>query len=422
MLRIFLVLLLTLSTLFAEKITHFHIDMTLEPGGGLAVTETIDYHFETTQRHGIFRDIPSQIKYKGIVKDIGLYDFTVEMDGHPVNWQKSTWHAQHAGEIIRLKIGDAATLLSGEHRYTIQYRVKKGVLPAAQNPRNDAVRWNIVGTGWGVPIYDIRATFHLPENLTHDHIALSTYTGRYGATATNAQTQWRDDRTLEVYISHLEPYEGATVELAFPAGILGQSGLDNVEQSVWERFLSQWHWAALVGYLLYFFEARKKYTGFVDKRSVAVQYLPPKGLSLLQSGLLLDKHADNKDFAAAILELAQLGYIEIEQPGSRTDPILKRTDKLPKGLTKDQQYLLAEVLFPGEKKHFVMKQATPQSAHRLKTALDHINTNLYTWSVEAGYMAENPQKTRKHFLTKSALLMLPVAALTFYTLFRQMGM
>jgi hypothetical protein len=36
-------------------------------------------------------------------------------------------------------------------------------------------------------------------------------------------------------------------------------------------------------------------------------------------------------------------------------------------------------------------------------------------------MEENPQKTRKRFLTKSVLFLLPVVGMTFYILFRQMG-
>ena len=50
-----------------------------------------------------------------------------------------------------------------------------------------------------------------------------------------------------------------------------------------------------------------------DHRSIAVQYEPPKDLSLLQSGLILDRFTDNEDFAPAVLELAQQGYLEIIQ-------------------------------------------------------------------------------------------------------------
>jgi len=137
-------------------------------------------------RHGIYRDIPYQIKYDGVRKDIGLYDFSVTMDGMPVLWGKSRQHSPLAGELLHIKIGSASSYLSGKHRYTIAYRVKRGILPASQNPNNDAVRWNIVGTGWPVPLENITAHFYLPETLNSADIALSTYTGSYGTASSSA--------------------------------------------------------------------------------------------------------------------------------------------------------------------------------------------------------------------------------------------
>jgi uncharacterized membrane protein YgcG len=416
-----LLLLFGSTALFAEKIDRYEVDVFIKRSGELAIVEKIDYDFGGIGRHGIFRDIPRQIKYKEVIKDIGLYDISVSMDGGPVAWERQTYHADHAGEILRLKIGSASRLIHGRHHFTIRYRVKMGVLSASGNEQRDAIRWNVIGTGWSIPIENVKALFFLPEVLSKEEVSLSTYTGKYGERTSRTKSRWLTPYQLEVTIDHLAPYEGATVELAFPVGMLRQSGLDNVAPTLWERFLSQWHWAALFAYLLYFFEVRKKYTGFEDKRSVAVQYLPPKGLSVLQSGLLLDKHADEKDFAAAVLELAQLGYLEINQASRHTDPVLKRLEKPQEGLTLNQKYLLNEILFK-DKAFFVMKRGTPESAKRLKSKFDHINNNLYTWSVAEGYMEENPKKTRRRFLTKSLLLLLPVVAMTFYTLFRQMGM
>ena len=56
--------------------------------------------------------------------------------------------------------------MTGKHLYTIAYRVKKGVLPAAQNEENDAIRWNIIGTGWQIPISNVEANFFLPPSLS----------------------------------------------------------------------------------------------------------------------------------------------------------------------------------------------------------------------------------------------------------------
>ncbi|HHO65916.1 MAG TPA: DUF2207 domain-containing protein, partial [Epsilonproteobacteria bacterium] len=354
------------NTLWAEKISNYEINVTVEQSGELSIVETILYDFEGLEKHGIFRDIPFQIKHGTTIKDLGLYDFSVTMDKNSVGWQQSTLRSGKAGEIIRLKIGSATTFVQGVHTYQIRYRVKKGVLPAAQNPDNDAIRWNIIGTGWSVPVNKVKAYITLPASLSQSSVALSTYTGLYGTNTSKAKSRWLTPQLLEIEVAQLAPHEGATVELAYPAGTLDQNGRNNVKASFLDWFLSYWHWGALAGFLLYFSNMLKKHSGFKDNRAVAVQYEPPKGLSVLQSGLILDKHADNEDFAAAVLELAQLGHLEIDHRNEKADPILRRLDKSRDDLTMNQKYLLSEILFKG-KSAFMLSKGSASVAEKLKS-------------------------------------------------------
>lgn len=405
---------------YAEKITNYKINVTIEQSGELAIVESIEYDFEGQSKHGMFRDIPFTIKINSRIIDLGLYDFSVQMDDGRVEWVESTMGSTHAGDIKRLKIGSASTLVTGKHLYKIAYRVKKGVLPAAQNEQNDAIRWNIVGTGWNIPIENVTSVFYLPQSLSAQNIALSSYTGGYGAKGSNARTRWINDRELEVHIENLKLHEGATVEIAYPSGLLDQSGADNVKATFMDWFLGNWHWGALAGFLLYFKTMLKRYTGFVDKRSIAVWYEAPKGLSLLQSGVVLDKFADDEDYAAAILELGYLGYLTIDQKDKNADPVLVRTDKKAENLTMDQRYLLDSTLFKGTKS-FVMSGGSESKAKKLQNSFKHINKMLYTWSVSDDYMSENPQRIRKSFVGKSIMWLLPFFALAGYTLFKKFG-
>ncbi len=409
-----------ITSAWAEKISNYEVNVTVEQSGELSITETIFYDFEGLEKHGIFRDIPFTVKVNSLIKDLGLYDFSVQLDDNPVEWQQSTMKSGHAGEIIRIKIGSALTYVSGTHTYKIHYRVKKGVLPAAQNTNNDAIRWNIIGSGWAIPIYNVIAHFSLPASLSSNNIATSSFTGRHGVKTSTAKTNWLQTNLLEVYIAQLAPHEGATVELAYPANSLDQNGQENVKASFMEWFLSIWHWGALAGFLLYFYNMLKRHTGFKDNRAVAVQYEPPKGLTVLQSGLILDKHADNDDFAAAVLELGQLGYLEIDHRNEKTDPVLRKIEKKRDSLTMNQKYLLSEILFKG-KSSFTLSKGSSSTAEKLKSGFTHINDNLYTWSVADGYMVENPQRIRKSFLKKTILMLLPVLLLAGYSIFKNYG-
>jgi len=114
----------------------------------------------------MFRDIPFTIKRGSHIIDLGLYDFSVQMDDSMVEWKQSKKYSNNTGELIRLKIVSAALYVMGKHLYIVRYRVKMGVLPAAQNEASDAVRWNIIGTGWKIPIENIEANFFLPASLS----------------------------------------------------------------------------------------------------------------------------------------------------------------------------------------------------------------------------------------------------------------
>ncbi|WP_309500252.1 DUF2207 domain-containing protein [Sulfurovum sp.] len=409
------------SSAYAEKISNYKIDITVEQSGELSIVEYIEYDFEAQSKHGIFRDIPFTIKGESHIKDLGLYNFSAQLDDGIVEWKQSTLGSIQAGDVLRLQIGSASTYLTGKHLYTIAYRVKRGVLPASKNEKNDAIRWNIVGTGWQIPIYNIEANFFLPSSLSQQNIALSTYTGSYGTQSSRATNIWINPRQLQIKVSSLNPHEGTTVELAYPADTLEQNGLENVKASFADWIIDYWHWGVLVGFLLYFRKMYSRYAGgFTDERSVAIQYEAPKGLSVLQSGLMLDKFTDNEDFAAAVLELAQLGHLEIDQKEKNLDPLLMSKENDTKNLTADQKYLLEHVLFKS-KNIFTFSSGSSSKATALQEGFEHINDTLYIWSVVNGYMLENPQRVRKNFLGKSILFLLPVTGLTFYTLFLKFG-
>ncbi|MDQ7084586.1 MAG: DUF2207 domain-containing protein [Sulfurovum sp.] len=140
------------------------------------------------------------------------------------------------------------------------------------------------------------------------------------------------------------------------------------------------HWGALFGALSYFGILFRRYSGFKDRRAVAVQYDPPEGLSLLQSGLLLDSVTDNSDYSEAILELGYMGYIKIEQATKETKPLLIRTDKEIENLTEEQRYLLEDMLFV-DSKHFVLSSGEAEKTNALQSAFSAINIFLYKWSV-----------------------------------------
>ena len=404
------------TSLFAEHISNYDVNLSVQQSGELHFVETIHYDFEGASKHGIFRDIPSTVKGSGRAKSIGLYDFSIQMDGNKVEWEKSKISNSDAGELIRLKIGSPSKLITGKHVYKITYKVKKGALPSSQNTSQDAIRWNLIGTGWEVPIMQTDSNIYLPPSIHQLNTAVHTFAGRYGSTKNGPNPQWIDPEHLQLHMSLLEPHSGLTVEISYPIGLLDQTGAETMAETPFERMLGSWHWPALFGFILYLLHFLSNHRGFIDERSIAPRYYAPEEISVLQSGLIYDKFTDNEDYAAAVLELAQQGYLEIYQEKKDDDPFLKRTGKKTVDLSEDMKYLMDRVLFSGKRTHLLKKDSQTEASH-LKDGFKTINSMLYSWSVTEEYMRENPQAVRKKFLTRVALFMVPIIALTLYTLF-----
>ncbi len=429
--------------LTAERIDRYDVTLRVHSDGTLDVNETISYDFEGAWRHGIFRDIPKAIRpassrqhkrkshltilgrevQPGLLTrtiDLGLGDFRVTMDGKPVRWIRQSIRSSRAGEMVRLRIGDPDRTLTGVHRYAIRYRVAKGVLPASDGS-GDAIRWNAVGTGWNVPIRRAHIEVILPPKLSRNNVKVRSYAGRYGSTrSVRSPIRWIDSHRFVLEDEALFPHEGITVEVIYPEGLLGQSGKQNVAVPFSERLIESLPLPLAILYLFFLGKlARKGKDPRAYSRSVAVQYYPPEGLSLLQAGLLLDAYADRQDIAPAIVELAQKGYLTIEETDNGT--VLRRIEDADESkLTEDQRALLDQILFPTGPT-FVVSTTDRDRREVLSSALNDLNNTLYDWSVRAGYFKENPSKARWIFLAKAIGFVLPIVAMIFYVVSRQVG-
>ena len=377
LLRTLIALLWLSATLWGEVISDYHTTITVRPSGALHIEEVIDYDFGTHARHGIFRDIPLSVKTARYAPElpVGLEHFSVLADGKPVPFHRSTVHSDTGGEMARFRIGDPSRTLTGSHTYTLRYDVARGVYPSSMAGM-EAIRWNAVGAGSLVSTRHAVADLILPPALDQDTVRIRAYTGTYGSQGSRADFHWIDPHHVRFEARDLAPHEALTVEANYPKGLLGQRA-DGLKSSFFDRLLAHWHWGALAGFLLWLWQYAKGFGAEDRAGPVAPQYYPPKNLSLLQSGLILDKFADKKDFAAAILELGNLGFVEIHKATAGSDPIILRTQKpIDESLTEDQRYLLEEILGK-DGRSYTIKSRDPQRAEEINAQLDRVNALLY---------------------------------------------
>ena len=154
--------------------------------------------------------------------------------------------------------------------------------------------------------------------------------------------------------------------------------------------------------------------------SVSPQYYPPQGLTLLQSGVIYDKFADKRDFSAAILELAQDGYVEIFDKEESTNPYVKNNHKDTSHLSEEQRYLLDTILF-SDSEEYMLEQNSYETEH-ISEHLDTVNEILYSWTVSNGYMHRNPSKLRYRYLNIAVMAMFPLILMSFYVSYKIYGL
>src|SRR5207253_8998394 len=177
--------------------------------------ETIDVRAEHDRiNHGIYRDFPTH--YRGPHGSQVRVGFTFE--GARLDGASVPAAVEPFANGVRIKIGDPNRYVDvGEHEYVIRYRATREI---GRFPTYDELYWNATGNGWIFPIDAAEARVHLPVTVPFGQRAV--YTGVQGSTASNAEVV--DEKPGYIAFSTTQPlgaYEGLTVAVGFPKGVVG---------------------------------------------------------------------------------------------------------------------------------------------------------------------------------------------------------
>ena len=141
-------------------VRSFDSDIVVDSNGSLLVTEHIVVDFGALPKHGIFRDIPTEVPYNFENNElIEIGQVGVTRDGQPESYEVS-----RAQPYTEIRIGDPGVTISGTHEYVIQYTVYGGIM--VFEPGEDGfyeVSWNVTGDRWSVPIEKASATVTVPS-------------------------------------------------------------------------------------------------------------------------------------------------------------------------------------------------------------------------------------------------------------------
>ena len=335
-----------------ERITRFVSDVQVRPDSSLEVEETIDVRSEGDRiRRGIFRDFPTRYRGRaGSQVRVGFALQGVSRDGRP-----EPAAIEPIANGVRIRIGDADKMLDpGDHRYVIRYRTTRQIGRFADY---DELYWNVTGNGWAFPIDVAEARIRLPAAVTFGQRAV--YTGPQGSTDRNAEVV--GERPGEIHFRTtrpLGPYEGLTVAVAWPKGVVADA-----DQSTRARWWLTDFGPPLVGALAllglagFYYVAWKRAGRNPRPGTVVPLFSPADDLSPAAMRYVWKMGADNRAFAAALVDLGVRGHVRmVEEDGGWLARDKVRLERLTAAepLPDAEQAMLRELATSGES--IVMEQ------------------------------------------------------------------
>ena len=356
-----------------ERILRYVSDVQIQKDGSLEVAETIDIRAEHDRiNHGIFRDFPT--RYQGPHGSRIHVNFAFEgatLDGAPV--QASTEPVDGG---VRIKVGNPDTLVDiGEHIYVLRYRASREL---GRFKDFDELYWNATGNRWLFPIDLAQARIRLPEAVRFGQRA--AYTGSQGATSSNAQVVEESPGDITFQTTQpLGPYEGLTVAAAFPKGIVAEPS--QAAKAVW--WLADYGPPALgmlslLGLIAFYYLAWRRAGRDPRAGTVVPLFSPPDDLTPAGMRYVTKMGADNRAFAAALVDMGVRGHIKLEEEnrgwlsGKHTRLERLRADS---ALPREEEAALNCLCRPGEE--IMMEQKNHEEFSAANTALSDALKSQY---------------------------------------------
>ncbi len=357
----------------SERILDFRSYIVVHADSTMTVTETITVRSAREEiKRGIVRDFPTTYRDRfGNTVRVGFEVKEVLRNG-----RTEPYHQKAARNGQKIFIGQKDVYLDpGVYTYTITYNTDRQL---GYFQDFDELYWNVTGNGWTFPIDRAEAVVVLPEGAKV--IQYAAYTGPMGAKGRDFQVS-RDRAGNIVFTTTrgLNSREGLTIAVAWPKGLVAEPSRDEKLGYFFRDNLSTL--AALLGILgtcAYFFLVWIRVGRDPASGTIIPLFTPPRGFSPPGVRYLMNMGYDQKAFAAAVVDMAVKGYLNIEEEEDG-DYTLRRTGKDTGSLDVGEKRLGSNLFRGGD----VLKMAKSnherisEARNALRESLDREINNVY---------------------------------------------
>lgn len=270
-------------------IENYEVYLKVDQNKVVQVKESILANF-TAPSHGIFRDINLT---NSTVTDI---------------WVDNERTIEKHGSNLRLKIGSPQHKISGLQHYNISY------LHHLYGSNNEFY-YNIIGTDWPVNIKKVKFKIELPAPFDSSKVGISI--GKYGTKGFDGGAEFsvQDNIIFGETLQNLPPFHGITVRIELPNGFFLIK--DNpIEIYVLLAIVL----LSLLSFSIWFLYGKDAHI------TPIVTFYPPKDTFIREAELVCYEKITNKSLIAMIIELAQQGYIAIENQKQKGFTLQKLKD------------------------------------------------------------------------------------------------
>jgi len=381
-------------------INEFVSSITIKEDSSITVRETLAVEFHRP-RHGIYRDIPYRYQDSygsSIQTPIDIISVTDGSD------RKVTYRVSRAGNIIRVRIGDAEQYISGLQKYEITYRVQNAVLFFDDH---DELYWNVTGNDWNALIKKATSRVSLEGRKTKQHWA-SCYTGRKGSRESACRYIPGDNFIEFLSQTGFMPGEGFTIAYGWDKGIV--SPPSSIRKFIWMMNPDQ-NWVFMLPLLSFVIMISLWMRIGRDPRvreSVTVMYSPPqfdnKPLTPAEVGAMVDEDLDPRDMTATIVGLAVRGYIRIEETKKEglifdsTDYYLRKLKEADASLSLFERQLMQDIFGS------LQGKMVSEMKNTFYRNIPSLKSMLYEGLVQKKYFATSPDNVRKTYLVAGGIL------------------
>ena len=358
-----------------ERILDYQSDVLIHTDGDLVVTETIRVRAEGQNiQRGIYRDFPTSYKDRlGNHYKVDLNVLEIKRNG-----ESEAFHTEGRSNGVRIYIGSKNRVIShGIHEYQLRYRTSRQL---GFFEDFDELYWNVTGNGWMFPIDRAGARIELPAPVESAYLRTDFYTGPQGAQSKNARSDITSASTVAFETTRgLQPYEGMTVAVGFPKGIVQEpTSSERIAHFLKDNKAALVLLIGLLAPLVWYLWAWNHYGRDPEKGVIIPRFRPPMGLTPAGCNYILNMSFGKQAFAAAVVSLGIKGYLEIHEDDDeftlrRSGVGSKRREQASKGerAVLDSLFENGEEIKLDQKNHKDFMKARSQLKKAMKS--EHLN-------------------------------------------------